>query len=337
VVADQAYLISSNLVVKLGNGDGTFRAASSSGYAPLSTTFRGALAFGDLNNDGKLDAAMADGFQGVRVLYGNGDGTFQAYRSYAMDSTATLCRAAAVGDLNGDGNLDLVGGLGGSAVSTNLYWRLGNGDGTFRATQSAMVGLAAAVQVADMNGDGRPDLLSTTVTEVDIFIGYGDGTFQLQQTYAAFGSSIIFDLSVADLNRDGAADVVTSDATGTNPVNVFLGNARTWSTYLRPITGLSVSSRSNALMALTDVERYAGQLSSLRSAIGSSLSRFASAGSTVQVRVENTRAAESRITDADVAQESAELVRTGILQQAASAVLAQTNQQPSLALQLLSP
>jgi len=59
------------------------------------------------------------------------------------------------------------------------------------------------------------------------------------------------------------------------------------------------------------------------------------AAATLGVIGENSLAAESRIRDADVAEDSATLVRLGIVQQAASAVLAQANQQPSLALALL--
>jgi flagellin len=57
--------------------------------------------------------------------------------------------------------------------------------------------------------------------------------------------------------------------------------------------------------------------------------------SNLQVARENFKAAESRIRDVDVASEAAELTRLNILQQAGAAVLAQANQQPQLALQLL--
>ena len=70
-------------------------------------------------------------------------------------------------------------------------------------------------------------------------------------------------------------------------------------------------------------------------AIGSTQSRFAVALSTLASTRENVAAAESRIMDADIAEESAVLVRTQILQQAGAAVLSQANLQPSLALRLL--
>jgi flagellin len=73
-----------------------------------------------------------------------------------------------------------------------------------------------------------------------------------------------------------------------------------------------------------------GQLNSCHTS-----SRFAIAAQTLATRADTTRAAESRIKDADIASESARLVSIQILQQSASADLAQADQQPAIALQLL--
>ncbi|NDC36677.1 MAG: hypothetical protein EBZ48_01345 [Proteobacteria bacterium] len=70
--------------------------------------------------------------------------------------------------------------------------------------------------------------------------------------------------------------------------------------------------------------------------IGSFQSRVGVAISNLQSSRENTKAAESRILDADIASDSANLTRTQILQQAGAAVLANANLQPQLALRLLS-
>ena len=69
--------------------------------------------------------------------------------------------------------------------------------------------------------------------------------------------------------------------------------------------------------------------------LGTALSRFRIAAQVASSVADVTMAAEARITDADVAENSAALVRNQILQQAASAILAQANQQPALALTLL--
>lgn len=99
--------------------------------------------------------------------------------------------------------------------------------------------------------------------------------------------------------------------------------------------GLYVSSKEAARYALDGLTSYRGEVSSVRGNIGSMVSRFDVALATLRTTVENYTAAASRITDTDVAEESSQLIRQGILQNAASAVLAQANQQPALALTLV--
>src|SRR5207302_4132996 len=64
--------VASNLLVFLGNGDGTFQAPKASGSFFLATY----VTLGDFNNDGKLDAAVR-GISGAQIVLGNGDGTFR--------------------------------------------------------------------------------------------------------------------------------------------------------------------------------------------------------------------------------------------------------------------
>ena len=80
--------------------------------------------------------------------------------------------------------------------------------------------------------------------------------------------------------------------------------------------------------AIQSVNRNRGTLGALESRLNTSINNL-------QVARENFKAAESQIRDLDVASEAAELTRVNILQQAGAAVLAQANQQPSIALQLL--
>ena len=92
-----------------------------------------------------------------------------------------------------------------------------------------------------------------------------------------------------------------------------------------------VSSRS----ALDAIQLAISSITRARGTLGAAESRLNVAIENLQVARENFQAAESRIRDVDVAQESAELTRLNILQQAAAAVLGQANQQPQLALSLL--
>jgi len=95
------------------------------------------------------------------------------------------------------------------------------------------------------------------------------------------------------------------------------------------------ASQSAARTTLDAIQRAVNSVTSNRGVLGAAESRLEVTISNLQVARENFMAAESRIRDVDVAGEAAELTRLNILQQAGASVLAQANQQPELALQLL--
>jgi len=108
------------------------------------------------------------------------------------------------------------------------------------------------------------------------------------------------------------------------------------SIHLYSITGgTDLDSQSAARLALDAINAAIVSVSRNRGTLGAAESRLETAISNLQVARENFGAAESRIRDVDVAFEAAELTRLTILQQAGTAVLAQANQQPQLALRLL--
>lgn len=101
------------------------------------------------------------------------------------------------------------------------------------------------------------------------------------------------------------------------------------------INTTSTSAQLASQNALSAINAAIGSLSSIRGTVGAAQSRLQFAISNLQVARENFVAAESRIRDADIAEETANLVRLQVLQQAGVAVLAQANQQPSQVLKLL--
>lgn len=136
---------------------------------------------------------------------------------------------------------------------------------------------------------------------------------------------------------DGAStSQIVMDANGGATLQK-LGLAATGSSALTySLTGTSSDyAQSAARAALAAVNTAITSLNTLRGNLGTVEGRLNSAITNLSTTRENIQAAESRISDVDVAVEAAELTRLNILQQAGAAVLAQANQQPQLAVQLL--
>ncbi len=125
--------------------------------------------------------------------------------------------------------------------------------------------------------------------------------------------------------------------TGVQGTLTSLGLAATNTSSLSySLNGINIEQgQSASRLALDAVNSAISSLASTRGTLGAAESRLNVAINNLSVARENFAAAESQIRDTDVAQQAAELTRLGILQQAGSAVLAQANQQPSLALSLL--
>ncbi len=101
------------------------------------------------------------------------------------------------------------------------------------------------------------------------------------------------------------------------------------------VAALDVTSIANAGTAIAALDTAIDTVSTSRGTLGASQNRMTSAIASIATAKENLAAAESRIRDVDVAQETADLTRNSILQQAAVSVLSQANVQPQLALRLL--
>jgi len=236
-----------SVAVLLNNGDGAFQkpvSYSSGGYYAVS------VAVADVNGDGAQDLVVANACsntncQGgsVDVLLGNGDGTFQAAVSYGAGGFDA--QSVAIGDINGDGRPDLVVTLcalngpsscgdrnGGIAVL------LGNGDGTFQAAvgiNSSGVG-AKSVALADVNGDGKTDLLIANLCTSDcmgapyggvvVMLGNGDATFQEPVNYGSGGFMAVC-IVAGDVNGDGKLDLIVANEnslfSGAGSIAVLLG------------------------------------------------------------------------------------------------------------------
>src|SRR5207244_3448442 len=120
---------------------------------------------GDFNGDGKQDIAVGTQGGKIDVFLGNGNGTFQAPKVFNLGINNSIGSLVA-GDFNHDGKLDLAAAsvlLSGQTQTGQVTVLLGNGNGTFRKAQTVNVGAdAQGLALADLNGDGKPDLVTTT-------------------------------------------------------------------------------------------------------------------------------------------------------------------------------
>jgi hypothetical protein len=201
-----------------------------------------------LNNDGKIDLAVNNSSI-ITTWIGKGDGTFTQGQSYATINTDGYI---AVNDLDGDGNADIFVGLGdggaygGDEGSPGLsYALMGNGNGTLQGAPALLSGNYSGNNLADLNGDGFPDLITlnngiglqtTLAGSLTVQLNNGKGGFtpganiappasfslngyNFTMTSSAQASSF----AVGDVNGDGKADVVFVDngLTAINPGSGF--------------------------------------------------------------------------------------------------------------------
>ncbi len=398
----------SNIVVALGNGDGTFQAATN--YA--TTGFSSSIAVGDFNGDGRLDiAASRSSASQVDILLQNSDGSFAAPISNA---TSGIVIRMTVADLNNDGRADLLASAGtsiqsmlgtgtgsftagavfgvgatarentvgdfnrdgildvGYTTATGIVGMLlGNGAGGFSASQTFSIGSARGISTADIDDDGILDIVvgSTAAGSVTLFRGSANGTFQQGPTLATAGATQ--SVQFGDLNGDGKTDIAAGgsilfgngdgtfqafqavqmngtiismtlgDLNGDSVLDILTSSLSTFTTSLAQTTktttlqDVTLASRSQALSVIDVMQATLERLTREKGNIGAMQSRLESATRALYAARDNSIQAAGRILDADVAFESANSVKEGLLQQVGAAILSQANTQPQLALQLL--
>lgn len=302
--------------IGVGNGDGSFNASTS---IPMGVFTDGVV--GDFNGDSRQDLLLYGGTS-VSLWTGNGNGTFNAGVTLgtSISSGTTLSKY----DIDGDGDQDWA-----IASGSSVFVGIGNGNGTFNAPRSFVIGSGVLIAgFTDNNDDGSVDIVAASSTSVATIFGNGDGTFKASisssnPTNSASSSAI------ADLNSDGVSDVITM---GPGGVGIQIANSSA------AIDSFDIDLTTQAA-ARTSLDSSRARIESLareRGQIGAYLSRLQVNQNNLASFVTSIRAAHSRIMEADVGSESSKLLSSQISQQASSAVLAQANQIPALALSLLS-
>jgi len=217
--------IPGNVSVFLGNGNNSFITK------PVVATQNGPVSviLGNFNAGNNIDIATANyGSNSVSIFLGNGNGTFIAATNFATGSGP---KSVAMGDVNGDGFLDLAtANFSAVSASDRLSLLLGNGDGSFKAPTYLTSGTKPfSLIMADINGDGKKDLISANYNSanVSILLGNGNGTFQ-SATSASTGTRPV-SVAAADLDGDGKIDLAVANSYNNivspiNSISLLAGN-----------------------------------------------------------------------------------------------------------------
>jgi hypothetical protein len=205
----------SNVDVFLGFASETFlsAAAYSTGFSSQPVS----IAVGDIDKDSRLDIVVAsNSTDSIMVLFGSGFGTFVRETIYFTGGNS-YPRWVAVGDLNNDSWLDVVVANSGT---NNVGVFLSIGNGTFSSQTTYFTDLRSqpyAVGVGDFDNDTRLDIVVANYgsNNVNIFLGYGNGSFADRLVFNTGFGSRPFALVVGDIYKDKMTDVViTNDITG---------------------------------------------------------------------------------------------------------------------------
>jgi flagellin-like hook-associated protein FlgL len=318
---------SSRFSVLIGNGNGTYQAATTTTLTGVNNNM--GINLTDMNGDGRSDILVNFSSGGnLGILYANTNGSFAAPTTINIGSGEVTGVSAT--DMNGDGILDIIGFD--AAGSNRIKVRLGNGNGTFGATiSSGSTNGYTALVSGDLNGDGIMDLYSTYFgTGVfEALIGNGDGTFKSAVSYAT-GATNVFAPVIGDLDNNGSMEILFT-STGVGGVLTLTQNQQ----FSSNMATLNLNTRQEALNSLNVIDSVFARIQSELGSIGSFISRYSTTLNHLAGSREQYIAAESRIMDVDVAEESSALISKRIVQQAAAAILAQASQEPALALRLL--
>ncbi len=226
--------VSNDVSILLGNGAGSFSAPTNLAAHGAPT----AVAIGDFNGDSKPDLAVANSISNdVSILLANPmvPGAFLPATNFAAGNHPY---SIAIGDLNGDGKLDLavancgMGGGSGCGGASGVTVLLGNGSGGFSAPTTFAAGTGVrSVAIGDLNGDGKPDLAvaNGASNDVSILLGKGSGGFSAPANFAA--GSFPESVAIGDLNGDSKPDLVVANCSfvcgsgsDSGNVSILLGN-----------------------------------------------------------------------------------------------------------------
>ena len=226
---------SGTVTVAFGKGTGSFGSQKQIGVGSEPV----AVVTADFNKDGKTDFAVAlQGTDQVVTYLGDGAGNFNKIAALAAGDLYIVPYASygtgaklVTGDFNGDTNIDLA--VTNSAADTVSIF-LGQNNGQFGARVVTTVSPAfnlLGLAAADLNHDGKTDLVVSAYENIDVLFASGSGQFTLSQAFGDSAQSVGYDglsdthdIVLADLTGDGILDL--ADVNGdTDLIDILKGSS----------------------------------------------------------------------------------------------------------------
>jgi hypothetical protein len=238
--------VAQTISIFLGDGHGhfTLKSVLDAGNLPTSLTLA------DLNGDGKMDIAVSNPYGDLLFILGNGDGTFRPY----VDANNKVPFVTTGTNSAGQPNVFLAN----QASDQSLIQLRVPGTTTFTAgsfVQTRSNGLQApgAVQIADLNGDGIPDMMvaNSGSNNVLIYVSQSDSSYKQVSQFAGTNPT---GMAIADLNGDGIPDLVVVN-TGSNDVSVLFGSGtgNSWTLLPGPRLKLPAGNLGPIAVSIRDV------------------------------------------------------------------------------------
>jgi hypothetical protein len=210
------------VVVFLGLGNGTF--SDQKTYSTGIHSSPSCIAIADFNNDSHLDIIVCNWLScNIGIFLGSGNGTFSNQIIYDTGPNSQP-QSIAIGDLNNDGQLDIVVADYGSGGISIL---LGHDNGNFSSVSNYSTGSDSypmSVAVGDFNNDNRLDIVVVNAGTKNLYVfnGYGNGSFSIMKIYSTGIFSDPASVVVADFSNDGRLDLAVANS-GADNIAVLLG------------------------------------------------------------------------------------------------------------------